>query len=85
MICSISILYGPQLPVWEREEWQRHLIIKDIVEHVLSRHLSIPKENIVPVVDQLDFCLLHRNVGMDIIAGLLSVFAFSSLENVHFE
>ncbi|PHT91220.1 hypothetical protein T459_06333 [Capsicum annuum] len=51
-----------EVAVWEHEEWQRHLIIKDIAEHVLSRHLSIPKEKIVPIVDQLDFCLLHRDV-----------------------
>ncbi|OIT32009.1 PREDICTED: nucleolar protein 6 [Nicotiana attenuata] len=51
-----------EVAVWEREEWERHLIIKDIAEHILSRHLSIPKEKIVPIVDQLDFCLLHRDV-----------------------
>ncbi|XP_059293198.1 uncharacterized protein LOC132046556 isoform X2 [Lycium ferocissimum] len=51
-----------EVAVWEHEEWQRHLIIKDIAEHVLSRHLSIPKEKIIPTVDQLDFCLLHRDV-----------------------
>lgn len=51
-----------EVAVWEHEEWQRHLIIKDIAEHVLSRHLSIPKEKVVPIVDQLDFCLLHRDV-----------------------
>ncbi|CAN4080066.1 unnamed protein product [Withania somnifera] len=51
-----------EVAVWEREEWQRHLIIKDITEHVLSRHLSIPKVKVVPIVDQLDFCLLHRDV-----------------------
>ncbi|MCD7454518.1 hypothetical protein HAX54_025139 [Datura stramonium] len=51
-----------EVAVWEHEEWQRHLIIKDIAEHILSRHLSIPKEKIVPIVHQLDFCLLHRDV-----------------------
>lgn len=51
-----------EVAVWEHEEWQRHLIIKDIAEHVLSRHLSIPKQKVVPIVDQLDFCLLHRDV-----------------------
>ncbi|XP_009777139.1 uncharacterized protein [Nicotiana sylvestris] len=51
-----------EVAVWEREEWERHLIIKDIAEHILSRHLSIPKEKIIPIGDQLDFCLLHRDV-----------------------
>ncbi|KAL3039003.1 hypothetical protein AAZX31_01G163500 [Glycine max] len=45
--------------VWEIEQWAKHLILKRIVEHVLSRHLSLSKENIVVVVDQLDFSLLH--------------------------
>ncbi|CAJ1930137.1 unnamed protein product [Sphenostylis stenocarpa] len=45
--------------VWESEQWARHLVLKRIAEHLLSRHLSLPKENIVVVVDQLDFSLLH--------------------------
>ncbi|ESW28940.1 hypothetical protein PHAVU_002G030700 [Phaseolus vulgaris] len=45
--------------VWESEQWARHLVLKRIAEHVLSRHLSLSKENIVVVVDQLDFSLLH--------------------------
>ncbi|KAJ7944284.1 Nucleolar protein 6 [Quillaja saponaria] len=45
--------------VWESEQWKRHLILKIIAEHVLSRHLSLPKENIVVAVNQLDFSLLH--------------------------
>ncbi|XP_057967920.1 uncharacterized protein LOC131157627 isoform X2 [Malania oleifera] len=45
--------------VWECKQWERHLIIKRITEHVLLQHLSISKENIVHVVDQLDFSLLH--------------------------
>ncbi|KAL5728171.1 hypothetical protein ACHQM5_001284 [Ranunculus cassubicifolius] len=49
--------------LWECGHWERHLIIKRISEHVLSRHLSLSKENIVPVADQLDFCLLHGNGG----------------------
>lgn len=69
------------MPVWEHEEWERHLIIKDIAEHVLSRHLSITKEKIVPVVDQLDFCLLHRDVGMVNIAGYFQPYVFSRLKN----
>jgi len=48
---------------WESELWARHLFLKIIVEHVLSRHLSLSKENIVVVVDQLDFSLLHGAGG----------------------
>ena len=51
------------IPVWEIEQWAKHLILKRIVEHVLSRHLSLSKENIVVVVDQLDFSLLHGSGG----------------------
>lgn len=50
--------------VWEHEEWEKHLIIKDICEHVLMRHLSLPKQKIVTIVDQLDFVLRHGNKGM---------------------
>ncbi|XP_004512044.1 uncharacterized protein [Cicer arietinum] len=45
--------------VWECQKWERHLILKKIAEHVLSRHLSFSKENIVVAVDQLDFSLAH--------------------------
>ncbi|XP_014521309.1 nucleolar protein 6 isoform X1 [Vigna radiata var. radiata] len=45
--------------VWESEQWARYLILKRIAEHVLSRHLSISTEDIVVVVDQLDFSLIH--------------------------
>ncbi|XP_054824422.1 uncharacterized protein LOC129322255 [Prosopis cineraria] len=45
--------------VWESDKWTRHLILKRIVEYILSRHLSLSKENIVVAVDQLDFSLLH--------------------------
>ncbi|RDX99089.1 Nucleolar protein 6, partial [Mucuna pruriens] len=45
--------------VWESDQWTRHLVLKRIAEHVLTRHLSLSKENIVVVVDQLDFSLLH--------------------------
>ncbi|CAK9152397.1 unnamed protein product [Ilex paraguariensis] len=47
--------------VWEHKEWERHLIIKEIIEHILSRHLSLSEENICTIVDQLDFSLLHGN------------------------
>ncbi|KAG2376103.1 uncharacterized protein HKW66_Vig0157430 [Vigna angularis] len=45
--------------VWESEQWARYLILKRIAEHVLSRHLSLSMEDIVVVVDQLDFSLIH--------------------------
>ncbi|KAL5704638.1 hypothetical protein ACHQM5_023031 [Ranunculus cassubicifolius] len=61
--------------VWECGHWERHLIIKRISEHVLSRHLSLSKENIVPVADQLDFCLLHGNGDpISFCANLLEAF-----------
>ncbi|KAL3630291.1 hypothetical protein CASFOL_023275 [Castilleja foliolosa] len=50
-----------EVAVWEHEEWEKHLIIKEIAEHVLTRHLSLPKQNIIPIVDQLDFVLRHGN------------------------
>ncbi|XP_027117353.1 uncharacterized protein [Coffea arabica] len=50
-----------EVVVWEREEWERHLIIKDLSDHILSCHLPIPKENIIAIVDQLDFALLYGN------------------------
>ncbi|KAJ6837384.1 putative nucleolar protein 6 [Iris pallida] len=45
------------LAVWECEPWERHLIIKRITEYVLMKHLSLAKEDMVHIVDQLDFCL----------------------------
>ncbi|KAF5958281.1 hypothetical protein HYC85_005506 [Camellia sinensis] len=45
--------------VWECKQWERHLIIKRISEHVLVRHLSLSKENITTIVDQLDFSLFY--------------------------
>ncbi|XP_073135588.1 uncharacterized protein [Henckelia pumila] len=46
-----------EVAVWEHEEWQKHLVIKEITEHVLQRHLSLPKQNMLSIVDQLDFAL----------------------------
>ncbi|KAF4390253.1 hypothetical protein F8388_019908, partial [Cannabis sativa] len=45
--------------VWESKQWERHLVLKKITEYVLTRHLSLPKENITNIVDQLDFSLVH--------------------------
>lgn len=50
-----------EVAVWEHEEWEKYLIIKEITEHVLQRHLSLPKQNILSIVDQLDFVLHHGN------------------------
>ncbi|KAG6402464.1 hypothetical protein SASPL_134658 [Salvia splendens] len=50
-----------EVAVWEHEAWEKHLIIKEICEHVLMRHLSLPKQNIITIVDQLDFVLRHDN------------------------
>ena len=49
--------------VWESKQWERHLVLKRIVEYVLARHLSLPKENITNIVDQLDFSLVHGAAG----------------------
>lgn len=50
---------SPQLLVWESKPWERHTIIKRITEYLLSRHLSLSERNIVHIVDQLDFSLVH--------------------------
>ncbi|CAI9114714.1 OLC1v1015496C1 [Oldenlandia corymbosa var. corymbosa] len=50
-----------EVVVWERDEWEKHLILKDLTEYILSRHFSLPRESICPIVDQLDFCLLYGN------------------------
>uniref|UniRef100_A0A803Q1Y2 Nucleolar protein 6 n=1 Tax=Cannabis sativa TaxID=3483 RepID=A0A803Q1Y2_CANSA len=44
---------------WESKQWERHLVLKKITEYVLTRHVSLPKENITNIVDQLDFSLVH--------------------------
>ncbi|XP_008790387.2 nucleolar protein 6 [Phoenix dactylifera] len=43
--------------VWECEPWERHLIIKIIIEFILTKHFLLLKEDMVVIVDQLDFCL----------------------------
>ncbi|KAE8695363.1 ADP-ribosylation factor family protein [Hibiscus syriacus] len=52
--------------VWESEQSSRHLILKRIVEFLLERHLSLLEKDIVSVVDQLDFSLLHD--GKDLVS-----------------
>ncbi|CAL4904049.1 unnamed protein product [Urochloa decumbens] len=44
--------------VWECESWERHTIIKRIAGYVLMKHLSLQKDDLIHVVDQMDFCLL---------------------------
>ncbi|KAK2981597.1 hypothetical protein RJ640_011127 [Escallonia rubra] len=46
---------------WQCDPMGKHLIMKRITEYVLLRHLSLSKENIMHVVDQLDFSLLQAN------------------------
>lgn len=61
--------------VWECKPWERHLIIKQIIEHVLVRHLSISNDDIISIVDQLDFSLLHGTQDPTIFStGLLESF-----------
>ncbi|KAG8659917.1 nucleolar protein 6 isoform X2 [Manihot esculenta] len=61
--------------VWECEQWAKHLILKRIIEFVLLRHFSLSKADILPVVDQLDFSLLHGvEDPMSCSANLLAVF-----------
>lgn len=50
--------------VWESESWERHTIIKRIADYVLMKHLSLQKDDLTHVVDQLDFCLLVDGQGM---------------------
>ncbi|CAA6653510.1 unnamed protein product [Spirodela intermedia] len=45
--------------VWECQLWKRHQIVKRITQHVLSKHLSLSNDDVVQIVDQLDFSLLH--------------------------
>lgn len=60
--------------VFEHAEWEKHLIIKEMCEHVLMCHLSLPKQNIVTIVDQLDFVLRHGNKGMVLFGFFVYIF-----------
>ncbi|KAL3680637.1 hypothetical protein R1sor_023593 [Riccia sorocarpa] len=46
--------------VWECEPTQRHLIVEQIVHHVLQRHLAIAPSDITVVAGQLDFAITVR-------------------------
>lgn len=43
---------------WECKPSELHLVMKWITEYILVKHLSLPKENITYIVDQLDFTLV---------------------------
>lgn len=54
--------------MWEYKQWEKHLIVKRIIEHVLSRHLSLSVESVVVSADQLDFSLCHNGAGISLLA-----------------
>lgn len=61
--------------VWECKQWERHLIVKKITEHVLSRNLSLPKESIAVTADQLDFSLCYGDADpISFTGGLLEAY-----------
>lgn len=49
------------------------MIIKRICDYLISNHLVLSEEDIVHVVDQLDFCLRDNGKGKAVVA-LLSLF-----------
>lgn len=49
--------------VWECVGWQRHLIIQQIIEHVICRHLLLDVSRIHVAAGQLDFSLLEEGTG----------------------
>ncbi|KAJ1264901.1 hypothetical protein BS78_08G037300 [Paspalum vaginatum] len=64
--------------VWESESWEKHTIIKRISDYVLMKHLSLQKDDLTHVVDQLDFCLLVD--GQDPVSSSGALFeAFDTL------
>ncbi|XP_057529291.1 uncharacterized protein LOC130807910 isoform X1 [Amaranthus tricolor] len=61
--------------VWQYKQWERHLIVKRIIEHVLSRHLSLSIDNVVVCADQLDFSLCHGSTDpISYTGGLLEAY-----------
>ncbi|GLJ36464.1 hypothetical protein SUGI_0732270 [Cryptomeria japonica] len=53
--------------VWECELWEKHLIIKKMMEHIFCRHLSLSSHDFCIITDQLDFSLVQG--GKDQIAS----------------
>uniref|UniRef100_A0A1J3J6H3 Nucleolar protein 6 n=1 Tax=Noccaea caerulescens TaxID=107243 RepID=A0A1J3J6H3_NOCCA len=45
--------------VWVTQQWTKHLIVKQIVEYIFKRHFSLSSDDIVQLVDQLDFSLIY--------------------------
>ncbi|KAG1341877.1 putative Nrap protein, expressed [Cocos nucifera] len=61
--------------LWECEPWERHLIIKMIIEYILTKHFLLLKEDVVVIVDQLDFCLhLDGKDPISFSGGLIRAF-----------
>ncbi|KAH9614552.1 hypothetical protein KSS87_003366 [Heliosperma pusillum] len=56
---------------WECEPPERHLIVKKIIEHILSRHLSLLKDRITVNADQLDFSLCNGSADPVSLTGNL--------------
>ncbi|KAH0855124.1 hypothetical protein HID58_020474 [Brassica napus] len=50
--------------VWETQQWRRHLIMKQMIEYIFERHLSLYSDDIVQLVDQLDFSLLYGDKAL---------------------
>lgn len=59
--------------VWECDPWERHAIIKRIVEYVLHRHFKLASQDLFHSVDQLDFCLHLNGKGAPILNLVCSV------------
>ncbi|XP_010533807.1 PREDICTED: nucleolar protein 6 [Tarenaya hassleriana] len=57
--------------VWETHHWTRHLIMKQIIDYVFRRHLSLSSEDIVQIVDQLDFSLISGDKDPISLSGSL--------------
>ncbi|XP_035833510.1 nucleolar protein 6 isoform X2 [Helianthus annuus] len=50
---------------WECKPAKRYLIIKNVTEYVLKRHLSLAEDKIMHAVDQLDFSLACEDLASD--------------------
>lgn len=59
--------------MWECQLWKRHQIVKRITQHVLSKHLSLSNDDVVQIVDQLDFSLLHGANGNPFVFSLIMI------------
>lgn len=51
------------LLAWECKPSKLHLVMKWITEYILMKHLSLLRENISYIVDQLDFSLVLGHEG----------------------